>query len=312
LKYHLQIPGKTFCFGEYAALVGGSAFLITTKPGFEIEFEASTEKQSCPFHPQSPAGTYYENNKEFFSSWQVTFKDHYQGRGGFGASTAQFIGLSYFKRQTEAYDATISQSSFYKSIWQDYQDVNKQLNPNLLPVQLPSGYDLWAQLIGSVSTLKRISTNDGDVQFNHQRMVWPFSELEFFIVPTGFKVATHEHLGTLNPDSLKGLSQLSDKMMVSLHDKDSDGFTEGLRLWNQRLKSLELVHPHTLDLLGKLAQFSEIVFAKGCGALGADILFVAYKRGNQQRVKSILAELNLNEVYDQSDLWEQEVRVQLC
>jgi len=46
--------------------------------------------------------------------------------------------------------------------------------------------------------------------------------------------------------------------------------------------------------------------------LGADILFVAYKRGNQQRVKSILAELNLNEVYDQSDLWEQEVRVQLC
>tara|TARA_B110001454_G_scaffold219203_1_gene252139 strand:+ start:58033 stop:58968 length:936 start_codon:yes stop_codon:yes gene_type:complete len=311
LKYHLQIPGKTFCFGEYAALVGGSAFLITTKPGFDMEFEASTEKQICPFHPESPAGMYYQNNKDFYSSWKVTFKDHYDGRGGFGASTAQFIGLSFFKRQTEAADTTFSQSSFYKSIWQDYQDVNRQLNPDLLPAQLPSGYDLWAQLIGAVCTVKRITTN-GDVQFNHQRMVWPFSELEFYIVPTGFKVATHVHLGKLNTDSLKGLSQLSDKMMVSLHAKDSDGFIEGLNGWNDSLKSLDLVHPHTQELLSKLNRFSEIVFAKGCGALGADILFLAFKQGHGERVKSILNELGLNEAYDRQDLWEQEVRVQLC
>lgn len=291
--------------------MGGSAFLITTKPGFEMEFKASTDEQSCPFHPQSPAGLFYENNREFYSSWNVSFTDHYQGRGGFGASTAQFIGLSFFKRQTEQVNAAISQSSFYKSIWQDYQDINTQLNPNTRTAHLPSGYDLWAQLMGAVCAVKRITVN-GNVQFNHRRMVWPFSDLEFYIVPTGFKVATHEHLGNLDPESLKGLSQLSDTMMVSLHAKDSDGFIDSLRLWNKRLTSLKLVHPHTQELLGKLNEYSEIVVAKGCGALGADILFVAFKRSHQQRVKSILNDLNLNEAYDHSDLWEQEVRVQLC
>lgn len=311
MKYQLQIPGKTFCFGEYAALVGGSALLITTQPGFNMEFETTTEPQACPFHPLSPAGRYYENNKDFCSSWKVTFKDNYQGRGGFGASTAQFIGLSYFKRQTEAPETAISRGSFYKSIWQDYQDVNKQLNPEHVTAQLPSGYDLWAQLIGSVATVKRLTT-ESEMQFHHQRLDWPFPELEFFIVPTGFKVATHDHLGQLNPELLKGLSQLSDKMMVSVYTKDSYGFIEGLRTWNERLKGLNLVHAHTLDLLETLSQQSQIVFAKGCGALGADILFIAFKRGDQAHVKSILSEMNLNEAYDCKDIWDQETRVQLC
>lgn len=310
MKYHLQIPGKTFCFGEYAALVGGSAMLITTKPGFEVEFEASTEPHECPFHPQSPAGLYYKKNQDFYSSWKVNFKDNYKGRGGFGASTAQFIGLSFFKRQTDAPETTISQSSFYKSIWQDYQDVNKELNPDISDAQLPSGYDLWSQLVGSVTTVKRFTT-ENDVQFNYQRMVWPFDGLDFLIVPTGFKVATHEHLGKLNTDSLKGLAQLSDKMIVSLQAKDHTGFLEELHTWNNRLKGLDLVHPHTLEILNALNKHSEIAFAKGCGALGADILFVAFMRGEQARVRLILSEMNLNEAYDRSDLWHQEVRVQL-
>lgn len=311
MKYHLQIPGKTFCFGEYAALVGGAAFLITTKPGFEVEFEATNEPQTCPFHPLSPAGRYYGNNENFFSSWKISFRDGYQGRGGFGASTAQFIGLAFFKRQTEAPDSMISQSLFYKSIWKEYQDVNKQLKPDLLSAQLPSGYDLWAQLIGSVSTIKRIN-NEGDSEFNHQRMMWPFPDLDFLIVPTGFKVATHDHLSELNPESLKSLSQVSDKMMASLHTKDSDGFIEGLRVWRERLSSLALIHPHTIDLLKKIDSYTQIAYAKGCGALGADILFVAFKQGERTAVRTILNEMNLNEVYDRHDLWDQDIRVQLC
>jgi len=311
LKYHLQIPGKTFCFGEYAALVGGTAMLITTQPGFDVEFEATNEPQECPFHPQSPAGLYYKNNQAFYSSWKVNFKDNYKGRGGFGASTAQFIGLSFFKRQTEAPETAISQNSFFKSIWQDYQNVNRELNPTISEEQLPSGYDLWSQLIGAVSTLKRISTNN-DVQFNFQRMAWPFMDLEFLIVPTGFKVATHEHLGKLNTESLKGLSQLSDKMMVSLQARDHTGFLEELKTWNKRLMSLDLVHPNTLEILNSLNTHPEIAFAKGCGALGADILFIAFMRGEHARVRLILSEMNLNEAYDRSDLWDQEVRVQLC
>lgn len=311
MKYHLQIPGKTFCFGEYAALVGGTAMLITTKPGFDIEFEATNQPQECPFHPQSPAGLYYKNNESFYSSWNVTFKDNYKGRGGFGASTAQFIGLSFFKRQTQAPETTISQSSFFKSIWQDYQDVNRELNPSVPESQLPSGYDLWSQLIGSVSTVKRFST-DSAVQFNYQRMEWPFADLDFLIVPTGFKVATHEHLGKLKTESLKGLSQLSDKMMVSLQAKDPTGFLEELKTWNKRLQSLDLVHPNTLEILNSLNKHSEVAFAKGCGALGADIVFVAFMRGEHARIRLILSEMNFNEAYDRSDLWDQEVRVQLC
>lgn len=310
MKYHLQIPGKTFCFGEYAALVGGSALLLTTQPGFEVEFEATNEPQECPFHPLSPAGLYYKKNQLFYSSWKVAFKDNYKGRGGFGSSTAQFIGLSYFRRQTEAPETTISQSSFFKSIWQDYADINKELNPDFEDSQRPSGYDLWAQLIGSVSTIKRIVT-EGDMQFNYQRINWPFSDLDFLIVPTGFKVATHEHLGKLNTTSLKGLSQLSDKIMVSLQAKDHRGFLNDLKTWSHRLKALELVHPNTLEILGELNKYPEVAFAKGCGALGADIVFVVFVRGEQARVRLILSEMNLNEAYDCSDLWDKEVRVQL-
>lgn len=285
--------------------------LLTTKPGFDIEFEATNEPQECPFHPLSPAGQYYKNNQSFYSSWKVIFRDNYKGRGGFGASTAQFIGLSFFKRQTEAPETTISQSSFFKSIWQDYQDTNRQLNPALSEAQLPSGYDLWSQLIGAVSTVKRFST-DSDVQFNYQRMEWPFADLDFLIVPTGFKVATHEHLGTLNTESLKGLSHLSDKMMVSLQAKDHTGFLDELKTWNKRLMSLDLVHANTLEILNSLNTHPEVAFAKGCGALGADIVFVAFMRGEQARVRLILSEMKLNEAYDRSDLWNRDVRVQLC
>ena len=101
MKYKIQIPGKTFFFGEYAALVGGSALLLTTRPGFEMNVHESIHSTSNPFHPESPAGLYFNQHEKFFQNWSIAFVDHYQGRGGFGASTAQFLGLALFRKQIQ-------------------------------------------------------------------------------------------------------------------------------------------------------------------------------------------------------------------
>lgn len=304
MNYRLQIPGKTFCCGEYAALVGGPAILVATKPGFEIRFIKKTVKTVNPFHHQSPAGAYFDQHASFFSNWTIEFQDHYNGRGGFGASTAQFLGLAYFKASQ---DASINQ--IQKRVWDDYQAVNKTLTPELGVSQLPSGYDLWAQMIGGVSLVKRLSMVPKSA-FENQRTEWPFNDMDFIIVPTGFKVATHTHLGELNTDSLESLSATSQRVVDAWKVADSAQFIGTMNAWQQALGNLNLVHSKTIELVYSLSRHREILFAKGCGALGADILFIVFKRGAHNAIKTILSEMKLNEAYDCADLWNQDVRTQ--
>src|SRR4051812_39210067 len=80
-----QIPAKTFLIGEYAALVGHSAILLTTTPCFELSLEPS-EKNFI--HPESPAGLWLKKQE---ANIKLTWKDPYQGQGGLGASSAQFL-----------------------------------------------------------------------------------------------------------------------------------------------------------------------------------------------------------------------------
>lgn len=313
MKYRLQIPGKTFCCGEYAALAGGAAILVTTNPGFEMNFQLSENGCANPFHSQSPAGFYFQHNRAFFSRWAVEFKDHYQGRGGFGASTAQFIGLSYFQKYVESSGAVEKDPSSLKILWRDiwdnYRGVNKCISPLLTESQLPSGYDLWSQMVGRISVVKR-TMSAGQIDFWTQKTEWPFDELDFLIVPTGFKVATHVHLEQLNTEYLHSLAGDSEHLVNYWLMKKAPDFLKGLERWVEKLDKLDLIHANTKDLVTELRRHSEIVFAKGCGALGADILFVIFKREMLNAVRIILSEMGLKTAYGRSDVWGQEVKVQ--
>ncbi len=82
------IPAKTFLLGEYAALAGQSAVLLTTSPCFELSL--SKEAGLHGIHPDSPAGRWWKENAQ--SEVGLQWHDPYQGCGGLGASSAQFLG----------------------------------------------------------------------------------------------------------------------------------------------------------------------------------------------------------------------------
>lgn len=306
MKYRIQIPGKTFCFGEYAALVGGPALLLATKPGFEMILKTAEGLTQNPFHPLSPAGRYFEKNKDFFNDWQVEFIDHYQGRGGFGASTAQFLGLCYFKRQMFSDNVP---DRLYFNVWNEYKSINRELKPDSKLTQQPSGYDLWSQMLGGTSLIQPEKTDDL-VRFQNSKYQWPFEELSYVIVPTGFKVPTHDHLNSLNSESIAGLALKSEELAKAWSEKNQSEFLNQLRNWSETLMSLGLVHSYSLELLEKLEMHPEILVVKGCGAMGADLLFLVFMHRDYERIKIILSELQLRESYDQSDLWETEIKVQ--
>jgi mevalonate kinase len=255
LKYRIQIPGKTFCFGEYAALAKGSALLITTGPGFEIQFEKSVEQMECPVHPESPAGRYYQLHIDFFVNWKIQFVDHYAGRGGFGASTAQFLGLALFLENQTGEESELV--TLRHKIWNDYNSIHQQMNVS----QLPSGYDLWAQMMGGVAMVKRVFTQPA--RFVASSTPWPFADLDFLIVPTGIKVATHKHLEQLNPDAVEQLAEFSDEMIASSAGGNSKAFLAAMESWQQQLGVNGLVHENTQALLKSLRQNKEVLFAKG-------------------------------------------------
>ena len=52
------IPAKTFLLGEYVAIVGGAAIILTTTPGFEVRLVDTGDVTGI--HPSSPAGLFWE------------------------------------------------------------------------------------------------------------------------------------------------------------------------------------------------------------------------------------------------------------
>lgn len=325
MKYRIQMPGKTFFFGEYAALEGGSALLLSTGPGFEMNFSKGVGEGNC-FHLESPAGLYYSQNQSFFRDWSIHFSDFYNGSGGFGASTAQFIGLALFRKYIQAPESLLSSDQTFKDIWSEYQIVNlrDRASDNFAETlaQLPSGYDLWAQCLGAISGLRRQSISGvsddfssfvrNEVSFVSRTLDWPFPDLEFALVPTGNKIATHDHLKNIQKSSFEKLVRMSDSLMIDFIDGAEKRFFDTLNMWNLELESLGLVHPRTIEILQSLRIKSDVVFSKGCGALGADVILIVYESKNRDRIQSTLASLNLKNSFGMKDLWPKEVTVQSC
>lgn len=333
LKYSIKIPGKTFLFGEYSALSGGNAVLLPTNPGFEIRFIKSEYPSVNPFHQLSPAGRFFQYHIDFFSTWHIQFVDHYHERGGFGASTAQFLGLALFRKYFEDSDVKLGElpsHEIIKSIWDEYCLINNLsvVSTGYLAdlARLPSGYDLWSQALGTIIAIKRQQKTKSkisdlkridlflkeEIHFDIQTTSWPFRQLDFLVVPTGFKVATHDHLSNIDCAAFANLKALSGLLVNDYTNGKQSDFFPRLEKWNQELEALGLVHSNTLSLLKSLRKIPEVLFSKGCGALGADVILLVFLRKDQSRVKTLLSDMSLKESYGSGDLWNQEIRVQLC
>jgi mevalonate kinase len=269
--FKLSCPGKIFLAGEYLALKGSSSLVLCIEPCFELEVRQKTELEvrveALGIPAGSPADRYIQGNREFFKNFELRFIDPYQGRGGYGASSAQFL-LVYallthfeFVNQTSMPLISISEllSVYHNHSW-DGQG------------WMPSGADVVAQSRGGLVFGNR---ELGVLE----QLSWPFPDLDFVAFSTGTKIATHEHLKTL---SLKTLSDFStgslaailSRIEKSIREASQNDFLKGIGEWSEELKQRGWVHAQTLEYLQKLGQDPRVLALKGCGALGADVILV--------------------------------------
>lgn len=254
----LKIPGKTFLVGEYAVLCGGASLSLATKPCFTV---IEDYKPVSSFHEFSAAGRLLKGK-----NLGLSIQNPY-GVGGFGQSTAEFIL------------AWISQFGWPKKTHDLFNDYLNLYNNE--PSQRPSGGDLMTQLTGGVCYFKNAD------QLESWRCEWFFEQLGFFVVSTGLKVATHSHLDTLNRESLKPLTELSEHIIQSYFNKDQDTFIRQLKLWTLKLDSMGLQSQQVLELKLLIESNTKAVLVKPCGALGADVMIVFYNKNNSEDKKNI-------------------------
>lgn len=283
-----QIPAKTFIAGEYLALLSGPSLVLTSQPAFE--FRAWVEESSffeilfaeTKFHPKSPAGLLLENKFSFLKTLKnriiLNFKDPYQGAGGFGASSAQFVALAHFltaleqSRRPDAFEVY----DLYRSILANQSKAQVLATGHEQNSILPSGVDVLAQQnsgIVFVDTKNKIL----------QKKSWGFQKASMMIFKTPDKIATHEHLADSNQYIHKIeehealLTSLVQQASDSLEHQNLYAFCDAVQTYSNILVELGLITESSLELIQKIRSLpikEHIYVVKACGAMGADVLML--------------------------------------
>lgn len=277
----IKIPAKTFLIGEYSALYQQASVVLTTTPCFELTVLDKQQQSLINIHPNSPAGRWYHQQKPLNSS--LAFNDPYLGLGGLGASSAQFIGVyQAYHRITERLFTT-------NDLMNDYYHFAYNGTG-----QKPSGHDVLAQL------------QQGCVLFDGQKRVsmsWPFNDLDFALLRTGEKLATHEHLATMEEQLvIDDLSYHSQQAVTAFTSKNSELLIKNINAFNDELLKQNLTASHTQEILNELKQQPNILASKGCGAMGADIIVVLYEKQQQAQLLQYFDQNQLNCVATTNDL----------
>jgi mevalonate kinase len=267
LALQFKVPGKTFLAGEYLVLHGGPALILLTEPSFELAISQGSG-ELVGVHSNSPAGKFFEHHRKDFDGYQMTFNDPYQGKGGFGASTAQFLSLYGFRLLLKEFCQDLGKSidssdlleTYFKYAWNGQG-------------MRPSGADLIGQFKGLLTLFDKQSENVS-LKF------WPFEDLDFFVVHTGNKVATHEHLREVSEFDSSKLHLIFRMIQRGLDETDSELFVEGVNQYAKELERLGLTCEETLEMLKSIRGLEGIVAVKGCGALGADVLLALCKKAS--------------------------------
>lgn len=253
-------PGKTFLAGEYLALDGGMALLAMTEPRFELRVQPGEgSREGLP--ALSPAGKLM-SRKNAFSRMDLRFVDPHEGAGGWGASTAQYLTVYAAIEGPKVFDEMQLLADYRSDAW-DGQGVP------------PSGADLIGQLHGGFTFFeKRTGMLSSEP--------WPFETLDGYLLKTGVKLATHEHLAKLKALKTDDLAAAMRDIRGAWIESDPQKFAEGVAEYGRRLQAHGLVAESTLSLLHDLLWLDGVKAAKGCGAMGADVIFVVLEKTSRR------------------------------
>ena len=268
MDYFLSVPSKTFLLGEYVALKGGPTLILTTEPNFQLIATHNPDQriENNQMHAESPAGKLRARDASFFQNYNLQFTDPYRTLGGFGASSAQFVMLYALK--CLICESQINDAEMLK----DYETL--AWNGEGLA---PSGADLIAQKHGGLCFFHK---SIGKVQ----TYAWPFPELEYGLIHTGHKLATHSHLQQLTNLRTHDLEKIVIAGWESLQEHNSSCFIAAINHYASALQAQALVAKSTQEILKKLTAHPKILAAKGCGALGADVVLFLYASEQRDRL----------------------------
>jgi mevalonate kinase len=274
----MQVPAKTFLIGEYVAMFGGPALLSLTHACFSID-------TSARLHKECPASRFWLSETGKACDWGL--QDPYQGRGGLGASSAEFL-LAYRQLYPKAYDL-----NHLYSCYQTFAHQGRGLPP--------SGYDLLAQ------------TKEGCVvmeanPFRAHMSTWNFTDLGFVLVHTGKKLATHAHLSQLQTLEWKTLVADVEYACQAILENQADRFLAAVQGFTAQLFQLGLVAKHTQFLLEELNQHLPLLASKGCGAMGSDVIVLFALRENIDNIVDFLQKKSLYVLATHRDLYFEDAK----
>jgi mevalonate kinase len=273
----LSVGSKVFIMGEYLALSGGPAVLAAFDPRFQLSVEKGTGLYRN-ISIEGPGGIFINKNKSFFSQYNLDFFDPFNGRGGWGASSAQYAMLAAFYYGQDSIQSDAQMNLDLQKIDKSYLEITSQ-NINGMP---PSGMDVIAQLRGGLVFIDR---NKGRID----NIVWPFSDVSFLMFATGVKVPTHLHLSTLcelpNSELLESVQKFNEAVM----NIDKKSMVESINEFRKILYENNLEAPTTSALINKLKPLNGVLAAKGCGAMGADVIMLLVDKSEQNTIASTLS-----------------------
>lgn len=276
---YFTAPSKTFLVGEYSVLNQGSALVALTSPSFKASLVDNMGQGHEGIHPESPAGKLLRKYNLFDDVSCLAWEDPHNGQGGFGASGAQFIFAYHFIQLKQGKD--LKQISAY-DVWAAFRNIVVDSS-----VKFPaSGADVLSQMIGGISYL----------EFNNHKsssLEWAFEEKSFFLVRTGRKIPTHEHLQNIRVLPFSEMEDLVSIVKSALENRDWKDFIEGVADYRSLLEKEKLVADYTFEMVEGLLRLPEVELAKGCGALGADVLFITFSKENKESLRKIIEAKNL-------------------
>lgn len=286
----LSAPGKTFLLGEYLALVGGASLIVCTQPKFHLTATTANQTSITGITAGCPARQLLKDQHSLWRQLKLTFKDPYAGAGGMGASSAQFL-LSYALQEYLTKNTCLSPAkSSINKLLQHYQHYANMGQPFR-----PSGHDLVAQLSGEICYFH-------PKEDKHSLHQWPFRQVGFYLLRTGGKIATHQHLATLQTFSYDDLHACMQQAIGYFADHDALNFAACVNKYAHILRQNNLVAEKTQSLLDILRQHPGVLAAKGCGALSADIILVLVYKDKRADFTHYVNQQKLDIIADESHI----------
>ena len=317
MSYTLSVPAKTFLTGEYIALSGGPSLVVSTKQRFKLEVRKRreitqefltdiSEEDSADIanikvngiHPESPAGLYIKKHEELFSTLTVKFIDPFEGSGGFGASSAQFVLVYMVVNGLFKTLSKIDDKINIQNLWDEYRELSV-VGDHSDDIK-PSGADVVSHVFGGISAFEW----DNEKIVSIEKLFWPFEDTSFCLFKTNTKIKTHEHLNELGEENInfEALKPIAIKTIDSLKEENALNFVLSIQEFYDELNSKNLVAEKTKEYISDFMKIESVLAIKGCGALGADVLMVLCEKEHKDKVKSLGSISGLKFIADEEDI----------